>query len=1298
MAGFWFLVTVVLIVVLLTRRKNNDEYAQGYWNGYRAFGDMVRDLIAQKRIDEASLRSLIEIGETGGVAQPAAQTTQPATATESDSTVSDPEAQFYADTYTMEEDEDELPLTEIEQATVASMPAAIATTPITVEDLATQKATRSLRNLNIILYTASFLLVAAGALFVASSSSPLTKLISVIIVIAAFYISGYAIYTRSLRLRPAALAFLGTGLALIPFAGFALQQYTNLSTAQSWLLTSVVGLIAYFLVAVRLQSQLISYLTMAFVLSLAGSMTAAAASAIVWQFVVIIVVSLLASIVAYLKPKWLPSVFSQPVERSGQIVTPVALGASLFVFDRLRLSGYELVFTVATLHYIVAWLQSREIFYETIVRVLSYFTLLLVTWDIWDGNVAVIAFSFVLLLTVQQVYSLYMAARPGRFAIEQTWLVILFSLQILLVPFWTQHAFAAEFSTIALTVIGATSLAAALRLRRVGYGLIGLGISLILPFIVARSLLTPALPWWALAVWFMVAAVAALWLYARWRQRSTALRYFMTGAYITYLFFALWVAGLQHSIGFTTIMYVAVAGFILVASYVARSPASQVAIAPFILLAAGSLGGGLLHISGPWLVMFTSVVSACVLWVGTIIHGHYQQVTRQTIMLASGQVAFLLMVTAIAFGNLEATKIVIMLVLVASIVSLALRWFYEVQASYLNIIFTLSYVVFFVAAFFGASMIDTAWWLSVTVAGIIIFTLASYVERWLLLEGIAGGLILIALGQVASLITLPSQWQPLFIFGGAAVAYYLAALLHKFTGQGRRQFMMIVMAQVVMFFIVFGGFTGQYRATVVSFILLLVWSAVSLGLRWLSLGRSERYRFVLMLSYPVYYFGALMLVGSLASVWAWTTLMGAGVVLSLAASYIEKQRWLQILASMLLIGTLAFVASLIDMPGQWRALFVFGGSAALFYILAAIHHQLQQKERQLLMITLAHATLLLIIFSVLAGAYIVSLVSFVILLVWSILLLGIRILLRDRSPDYVSVSLAFYPTYYVAAMLALPSLATVWSVVAFAVGVVIFWVASYVERLPVLSVLGDILVIITINIFWDMMRFNAEWKVVIMASIVSAVFYASHWLLVQLGDGWRAKMQLWATWAVLGLVILIEFWDPTKVLAVSALITAFAGTLAVHGLQTKRPALIEVAAYIATFAVQRIAAQLWPSLNVVFYAHWWAFTLVVIALLRVRYQQERLVIAASFMTLSSGIYALTHGGNYQLLFLIEHLTLLVAGALLSRSWAIWWGIIASALAVLYFLRTYTFLLLAFLGLLLIAIVVWRLMRSSTAAK
>lgn len=77
---------------------------------------------------------------------------------------------------------------------------------------------------------------------------------------------------------------------------------------------------------------------------------------------------------------------------------------------------------------------------------------------------------------------------------------------------------------------------------------------------------------------------------------------------------------------------------------------------------------------------------------------------------------------------------------------------------------------------------------------------------------------------------------------------------------------------------------------------------------------------------------------------------------------------------------------------------------------------------------------------------------------------------------------------------------------------------------------------------------------------------------------------------------------------------------------------------------------------------------------------------------------MTEGGWYQLLFLIEHLALLVAGALLSVRWILWWGLTGASLAVIYFLKDYTYLRLGFLGLLLIGIVIWRLAKGANSVQ
>ncbi|MDB5186846.1 MAG: hypothetical protein JWM07_318, partial [Candidatus Saccharibacteria bacterium] len=824
MAVFWFLVSVVLFIMLSSRPKNdgleNDPYAQGYWNGYRAFGDKVDQLIQSKRANATTLMKLINEGRAGTIVDDAA--------TAAVHPVNTAESQFLADSENLHDETDYVDNYIIDEAA-----------PVThsIEMTAEQKAKRSLRNLNIILYTASFLLVAAGALFVASSSSPQTKLVTVISIITLFYVGGFIIHAKSVRLRPAALAFLGTGLALIPFAGLALQQYTNLGATLSWFITSAVGLIAYFIVAIRLQSQLVAYLTMAFVLSLVGSMTTAAAHALVWQFVAMILVSLSANVVAHFKPNWLPRIFSQPIERSGQIVTPVALVASLFVFDKLLLVDYEIVFAIATLHYVVAWLQTRSVVYETTIRVLSYVVFALVAWDIFNGNMPQVAFTIFLLMTLQHAFSLVMINQPGRAASERTWITVLFIVQTVLIFVWTNYYLSPLFTTIALYVMGLTSLAVAFRLRTVWVSLIGLIASMILPFVIARQLVDPSLPWWALTAIFMAAAIVAVYLYARWRHRSAALRSFMTIAYITYLALAIIGAWIEGSALVAMVTYFAAAIIVLVASYLARNPRSQVAF-PAIAFLGVVASSSVLNIVQPWHMLFIGGVSAVMFWVMVCMHGYLRQSARQAIMLGAGQMALLVTAGVVFSADQSANTLVAVILLVASLASLALRWAYMLRAPVLSQMFAYSYVIYFVAALLITVLISSGWIATATGVGVMLFLLASYVERQPWIQVVASVLTVATLAIVASIIALPQQWVALFTFGIAAALFYVATGLHFAYKQHDRQLVMASTSQATLFLIIFAGTTGHYGAILTSFIILLVWAVTSLAIRWWCRDRS----------------------------------------------------------------------------------------------------------------------------------------------------------------------------------------------------------------------------------------------------------------------------------------------------------------------------------------------------------------------------------------------------------------------------------------------------------------------------
>lgn len=167
--------------------------------------------------------------------------------------------------------------------------------------------------------------------------------------------------------------------------------------------------------------------------------------------------------------------------------------------------------------------------------------------------------------------------------------------------------------------------------------------------------------------------------------------------------------------------------------------------------------------------------------------------------------------------------------------------------------------------------------------------------------------------------------------------------------------------------------------------------------------------------------------------------------------------------------------------------------------------------------------------------------------------------------------------------------------------------------------------------------------------------------------------------------------DQRMVFSATGSLLAAAGVLAVHGAIVKSLIYIEVAVYAATFSLQRMASLLLPELNIVAYGHWWAATIALVAVWR-KQLHTRLIVALAFITGSSGIYALIGAEGYSLLFLVEHLIVLVAGAVLRKQWAMWWGVIAVVVAILYFLRNFTALALLFLGFLLILFVIWRLLK------
>lgn len=88
----------------------------------------------------------------------------------------------------------------------------------------------------------------------------------------------------------------------------------------------------------------------------------------------------------------------------------------------------------------------------------------------------------------------------------------------------------------------------------------------------------------------------------------------------------------------------------------------------------------------------------------------------------------------------------------------------------------------------------------------------------------------------------------------------------------------------------------------------------------------------------------------------------------------------------------------------------------------------------------------------------------------------------------------------------------------------------------------------------------------------------------------------------------------------------------------------------------------------------------------------RILLAWLVLTVAGLAAATTGPGWLTVLFLADHVALLVLGALTSRQWALWWGLIGCAAAVFWGLRNLVWLALVLLALMLIGIVVWMLLR------
>ena len=218
---------------------------------------------------------------------------------------------------------------------------------------------RALRNINITLYVAALLMVAAASLFIAIALPSTAKVVGLGLVTAGFYAAGLIMHARSERLRPAAAAFTATGLALLPMTGLAHFVLLPSSPGIVWLVTSVVGTVAFMYAAGKLQSRVIAALSTTFMVSTAYAGGAVLNRGLIYYFLFSMLLATAITLVGMRKPQWIGSIYLQSFSAAHRYLVPATLLAALVSIGVLDSLDYGWLFAAAAAYYVVALVAAK---------------------------------------------------------------------------------------------------------------------------------------------------------------------------------------------------------------------------------------------------------------------------------------------------------------------------------------------------------------------------------------------------------------------------------------------------------------------------------------------------------------------------------------------------------------------------------------------------------------------------------------------------------------------------------------------------------------------------------------------------------------------------------------------------------------------------------------------------------------------------------------------------------------------------------------------------------------------------
>lgn len=246
-------------------------------------------------------------------------------------------------------------------------------------------------SINLLLYIGAFLIVSSAAIFVGFNWESFTgtfKAMILSLITIAFFGAGFFFYHETPKLRNAGSTFLAIGSLLIPFNGLAWYNFalrdTDIGFGGVWLITSLIAVTVYFLLAYFVQNRFYTYIAGLGGLSLVEALVNI--GNLDSQFYILggifsaFVLLGGSKFIASTKKENFEEIYSTPLSVSSNIVMPIFLTWGLSVaYSSQRLFTPEVTVSafLASCYYFLSYLISKNISIFTLAQLLTSLTVVL---------------------------------------------------------------------------------------------------------------------------------------------------------------------------------------------------------------------------------------------------------------------------------------------------------------------------------------------------------------------------------------------------------------------------------------------------------------------------------------------------------------------------------------------------------------------------------------------------------------------------------------------------------------------------------------------------------------------------------------------------------------------------------------------------------------------------------------------------------------------------------------------------------------------------------------------------------